>query len=75
MERILYILGGLLVVGAGLTHGLVRLLMNPMPEEEEDIFWEKEDDDPSYVRYTHWLQGTLACICLGVLLLFIAVAV
>ena len=75
MDRILYIVGGLLFFGAVLAHLVVRLWMKPVEDEEDAIYWEFEDRDPDYSRYTRWLHGTMACGCLGLLLLFLAIAI
>lgn len=74
MEIALYIAGGTLVLGAGLAHLGIRLWMKPSEAPDEEVYWEFEEDDWSYERYTRWLQVSLTAICLGVLLLFVAIA-
>jgi hypothetical protein len=75
MEIAIYIAGGVLVLGAGLVHIGVRFWMKQSKTPDEEVYWEFEEDDPDYVRYTRWLQVSLAFICLGFLLLFVAIAV
>jgi hypothetical protein len=75
MEITLYIAGGILVLGAGLAHLGIRFWMKPVETPDEEVYWEFEEDDPGYERYTRWLQVSLAGMCLGVLLLFVAIAV
>jgi hypothetical protein len=76
IEIAFYIAGGGLVLGSGIVQIGTRLWLKPpdIPEEEE-VYWEFEEEDPRYQRYTRWLQLSLTGICLGVLLLFVAIAV
>lgn len=67
----LIILGGGLVVLAGLAHLFVRIRMRP--PEDLDVYHEFEEQDPVYARYLRWRQWTLGAACLGTMLLFLAV--
>lgn len=73
--RIMYILGGFLVVGSLVAHIYARLRLRPRDDAElDDVYYEFEDQDPGYARYSRWLKTTIAMAALGMLLMFAAVA-
>jgi hypothetical protein len=74
MDRLLYVSGGLLFLGALTVQVAVRIWRKHNEPENEEVYWEFEDQDPDYARYTQWLRGSMICGCLGLLFLFLAIA-
>ena len=74
MRFLLVMCGGLAVVLGLAAHLYVRLRLRPR-EDEEETYHEFEDQDPAYARYPRWLHWTFGGIAVGVLLLFLAIAV
>jgi hypothetical protein len=73
--RIMYILGGFLVLGALVAHIYARVRLRPRNDSDlDDVYYEFEDEHPGYARYSRWLKATIAMAALGMLLMFGAVA-
>jgi len=69
--KLLYIIGGCLLVGSLIAHVYVRVRLRPKDSELDDYYHEFEDSHPEYARYARWLNITLGGAALGVLLLFL----
>lgn len=75
MDRWLYLSGGFLFLVAGIAHIGIRFWFKSQEDgEEEEVYWEFEDQDPHYHQYTRWLHATMIGGCIGLLLLFLAIA-
>ncbi len=73
--ELLYIAGGFLFLISAAAHIAVRIRLRPRDTSDlDDYYYEFEDRHPQYARYTRWLQITLAGAALGILLLFLGVA-
>jgi hypothetical protein len=73
--KTLYIVGGFLFLGSLIGHLYVRVRLRPRDDSGlDDYYHEFEDAHPAYARYTRWLNMTLAGAALGMLLLFLALA-
>jgi hypothetical protein len=73
--RTMYILGGFLILGALVAHIYARVKLRPRNESDlDEVYYEFEDQDPEYARYSRWLKATTAMGALGMLLMFAAVA-
>ncbi len=71
----MYMLGGFLIVAALIAHIYVRVRLRPRDDSDlDEVYYEFEDQDPEYARYSHWLKITIAMGALGMLLMFAAVA-
>lgn len=75
VARTMYILGGFLILGSLAAHLYARIWLRPRNDSElDEIYYEFEDEDPGYARYSRWLRTTVAAGALGMLLMFVAVA-
>ncbi len=73
--RLLYIAGGFVFLASVAAHLYVRARLRPRSDSDlNDYYYEFEDEHPGYARYTRWLRFTLGGAALGVLLLFLGVA-
>jgi hypothetical protein len=73
--RVLYLLGGLLFLVSATGHVYVRVRLRPRADGDlDDYYYEFEDQHPEYARYTKWLRITFGGAALGVMLLFLGVA-
>lgn len=75
MEAILYIVAGVMLMASVAAHFYVRVRLKPGDDELDDYYYELEESHPGYARYGKWLRITFGGIALGVLLLFVAMAV
>jgi len=77
MNAVLYIIAGPLFLISIIAHFYVKLRLRPKqdPDSEDDYYYEFEDQQPDVARYNKWSRITFAAAALGVLLLFIAVAI
>lgn len=77
MDAVLYIIAGPLFLISITAHFYVKLRLRPKedPDSEDDYYYEFEDQQPDVARYNKWSRITFAAAALGVLLLFIAVAI
>jgi len=73
--ELLYIAGGLLFLISAIAHLAVRIRLRPGDASDlDDYYYEFEDQHPEYARYTRWLRITVGGAALGVLLLFLGIA-
>jgi hypothetical protein len=75
MRMILYIFACTLFLASLAGHVYVRTRLRPTDPDLDDYYHEFEDQHPEYARYTKWLNITFTAMVVGVLLLFIAIAV
>ncbi len=76
MLMLLYIAGGFLFLASAAAHLYVRLRLRPRDDSDlEDLYYEFEDQHSEYARYTRWLGITLGGAALGLLLLFLGLAI
>jgi len=76
IARMLYIAGGFLFLGSLAAHVYARIRLRPPDDSDlDDYYYEFEDEHPEYARYTQWLRVTMAGAALGMLLVFVAIAV
>ncbi len=76
MDAVLYIIAGPLFLISIAAHLYVKLRLRPKENSGlEDYYHEFEDQQPDFVRYEKWSRITLIAAAVGVLLLFIAVAI
>jgi len=72
LVKMLYIVGGFLVLVSLVGHLYVRVSLRPRDGSDlDDYYYEFEDQHPAYARYTRWLQITLGGAAAGCLLLFL----
>jgi hypothetical protein len=72
---IAYIAGGFIFLGSAGAQVYVRLRLRPSDDSDlDDVYHEFEEQDPEYARYTRWLAVTNAGVVLGMLLIFLGVA-
>ena len=77
MDAVLYIIAGPLFLISITAHFYVKLRMRPKedPDSQEDYYYEFEDQQPDVARYNKWSRITFAATAIGVLLLFVAMAI
>jgi hypothetical protein len=77
MDAVLYIIAGPLFLISITAHFYVKLRMRPKedPDSQEDYYYEFEDQQPDVARYNKWSRITFAAAAIGVLLLFVAMAI
>jgi hypothetical protein len=69
------VLGGFLFLASSAAHVYVRVRLRPRDDSDlDDYYYEFEDTHPGYAKYTRWLRITLSGAALGVLLLFLGIA-
>lgn len=74
--RTMYILGGFLILGSLAVHIYARIWLRPRDDAElDEIYYEFEDGHPGYAKYSRWLKATVVAGALGLLLMFVAVAI
>ena len=73
MTIFIYIIAGLLLIISAIANIVVRITLKPKDNSDlDDYYYEFEDQHPQYKRYLKWSKITFACICIAVLLLFLA---
>jgi len=77
MDAVLYIIAGPLFLISIAAHFYVKLRMRPKedPDSQHDYYYEFEDQQPDVARYNKWSRITFATAAIGVLLLFVAMAI
>lgn len=77
MDAVLYIIAGPLFLISITAHFYVKLRMRPKedPDSQDDYYYEFEDQQPDIARYNKWSKITFAAAAIGVLLLFVAMAI
>ncbi|UCD51779.1 MAG: hypothetical protein JSW27_03930 [Phycisphaerales bacterium] len=76
ITRMLYIAGGFLFLASLAAHVYARIRLRPPDDSDlDDYYYEFEDQHPEYARYNQWLRVTMAGAALGMLLVFVAIAV
>ena len=76
MDIILYIISGPLLLISLAAHFYVKIYLRPKSKTDlEDYYYEFEDQNPAYAKYTKWSRITFAAITITTLLLFIALVI
>jgi hypothetical protein len=76
MNKILYLIGGPLLLISVAAHIYVRIRLRPRDDSDlDDYYYEFEEQHPAYAKYLFWSRITFAAIALATLLLFFAIAV
>jgi hypothetical protein len=76
MDAVLYIIAGPLFLISIAAHFYVKFRLRPREgPDSEDYYYEFEDRQPDVARYNKWSRITFAAAAIGVLLLFVAMAI
>jgi hypothetical protein len=76
MDIILYIISGTLFLISFSAHLYVKIRLRPKSKTDlEDYYYEFEDQNPAYAKYTKWSRITFAAIAVATLLLFITMVI
>jgi hypothetical protein len=75
MKLLCLLIGAPLFLGAVLTHIIVRVKMKSKQNDFDEVYYEFEDTDPAYARYSTWYKWTLWLASVSLLLLFLGVAI
>ena len=75
MDAVLYIIAGPLFLISIAAHFYVKFRLRPKEDSEDDYYYEFEDQQPDVARYNKWSKITFAAAAIGVLLLFVAMAI
>ncbi len=75
MRLLLIAAGGLLFSAGAVGHLVVRMKIKPRDPELDEMYHEFEDAHPEVVRYERWTRLTLGAACVGMLLLFLGLAI
>jgi hypothetical protein len=77
MDAVLYIIAGPLFLISIAAHFYVKFRLRPKedPGSQDDYYYEFEDQQPEVARYNKWSKITFAAAAIGVLLLFVAMAI
>jgi hypothetical protein len=74
MDKFIYIIAGPLFLISTAAHIYVRIRLRPGPDLDE-YYYEFEDANPEYARYTKWSNITFAAVVIAALLLFAAAVI
>lgn len=68
----MYIAGGFLFTGSAALYVYTRVKLYPRHDRDLDtVYYEFEDQHPSYARYLKWSRISMAGATVGMLLLFV----
>jgi len=74
ITHIAYIAGGFIFLGSAAAQVYARLWLRPSDDSDlDEVYYEFEDQDPEYARYSRWVTVTNAGVALGMLLIFAGV--
>lgn len=70
---ILYIIAFLLFLISAAGFVFMKLRLKPNDSDIDDYYWEFEETDPEYARYTKWSKSLYTIAVIAAFLLFLAV--
>lgn len=76
MDTILYIIAGPLFLISLVGYIIVKLCLRPKDNSDlDDYYYEFEDQQPGFAKYTKWSKITFTAAVIAALLLFLAAVI